>query len=208
RATLGYLAMPAPIRSAIAHEHSRPTAPRFWVPLPIPEVLKPTRSTSDTDYYEVVQREAWAEIIPGVRTRIWGYNGCYPGPTIKARCGRKTVVTHFNKLASPIVVHLHGGVTRPEFDGLPTDTVASGQMRRYEYANSGRAATLWYHDHSHLDAGRKLYMGLAGFYLLESGEDIEHQLPHRAYDIPLMLQDRAFTRDGELVYDHHGHHGA
>src|SRR5262249_17969276 len=86
--------------------------------------------------------------------------------------------------------------------------VASGQMRRYEYANSGRAATLWYHDHSHLDAGRKLYMGLAGFYLLESGEDIEHQLPHRAYDIPLMLQDRAFTRDGELVYDHHGHHGA
>jgi FtsP/CotA-like multicopper oxidase with cupredoxin domain len=33
-------------------------------------------------------------------------------------------------------------------------------------------------------------------------------LPRDKYDIPLMIQDRAFTPDGELMYDHHGHRGA
>jgi len=181
---------------------------QFRVGLPIPKILRPARTDSTTEYYELTQEAAWAEIIPGSRTQIWGYNGTFPGPTIKARCGRRTVVTHTNKLRSPSVVHLHGGVTRPESDGFPTDLVAPGENRSYEYDNSGRAATLWYHDHSHHDAGRKLYMGLAGFYLLEDTDDVSGKLPCDRYDIPLMLQDRAFTSDGELAYDHHGHRGA
>jgi FtsP/CotA-like multicopper oxidase with cupredoxin domain len=107
-------------------------------------------------------------------------------------------VTHTNKLGVPTVAHLHGGVTRPEFDGFPTDAIAQGEARRYEYSNAGRAATLWYHDHHHLLAGRNLYMGLAGFYLLEDSDEINGRLPREEYDIPLMLQDRAFTPDGEL----------
>ena len=103
----------------------------------------------------------------------------------KARCDRTTVVTYTNNLRLPIVVHLHGGVTRLESDGFPTDTVAPGEKRRYEYANAGRAATLWYHDHSHRDAGRNLYMGLGGFYLLEDDDEINGKLPRGQYDIPL-----------------------
>jgi spore coat protein A len=181
---------------------------QFCVPLPIPKILSPVQSDSSTDYYELTQEEAWAEIIPGLRTRVWGYNGTFPGPTIKARNGRRTVVTHTNSLRLPSVVHLHGGMTRPESDGFPTDVATSGDKRRYEYDNIGRAATLWYHDHSYHDAGRKLYMGLAGFYLLDGGEEVNRQLPHGPYDIPLMLQDRAFTQEGELMYEHHGHRGA
>ena len=193
---------------AAMHQHGESKVREFTVPLPIPPVLKPVRSDATTDYYEIVQQEAWAEIIPGLRTRIRGYNGSFPGPTIRACRGRTTVVTHTNKLGVPSVVHLHGGVTRPEFDGFPTDTIAPGETRRYEYGNTGRAATLWYHDHHHLHAGRNLYMGLAGFYLLEDQDEMQGRLPHGKYDIPLMLQDRAFTPDGELMYDHHGHHGA
>jgi len=103
---------------------------------------------------------------------------------------------------------LHGGVTRPESDGFPTDSIAGGETRRYEYGNTGRAATLWYHDHNWRHTGRNLYMGLAGFYLLEGDAEVEQRLPHGPYDIPLMLQDRSFGRDGELVYHHEGHHGA
>jgi FtsP/CotA-like multicopper oxidase with cupredoxin domain len=189
------------------HRHTGSKACEFRVPLPIPPVLKPARTDATTDYYELVQREAMAEIIPGVRTRIWGYNGSFPGPTIRARRGRATVVTHTNKLGVPTVAHLHGGVTRPEFDGFPTDTIAQGEARRYEYSNAGRAATLWYHDHHHLHSGRNLYMGLAGFYLLEDGAEINGRLPREERDIPLMLQDRAITPDGELIYDHYGHRG-
>jgi FtsP/CotA-like multicopper oxidase with cupredoxin domain len=99
------------------------------------------QNDSSTDYYELTQEEAWIEIIPGLRTRVWGYNGTFPGPTIKARSGRRTVVTHTNKLRVPSVVHLHGGMTRPESDGFPTDLATAGEKRRYEYDNIGRAAT-------------------------------------------------------------------
>jgi FtsP/CotA-like multicopper oxidase with cupredoxin domain len=187
---------------------SRRSAPEFRVALPIPPVLAPVRVDATTDYYAIVQREAWSEIIPGVRTRIWGYNGSFPGPTIKARRGRTTVVVHTNNLSIPTVVHLHGGVTRPDSDGFPTDTMAPGESRPFEYGNTGRPATLWYHDHSWPDSGRNLYMGLAGFYLLEDAAPCDGRLPHGPHDIPLMLQDRAFTGDGELAYDHRGHHGA
>jgi spore coat protein A len=47
--------------------------PEFRVPLPIPRVLQAERSDSSTDSYRIVQREAFAEILPGVRTRIWGF---------------------------------------------------------------------------------------------------------------------------------------
>jgi FtsP/CotA-like multicopper oxidase with cupredoxin domain len=117
-------------------------------------------------------------------------------------------VSHTNSLNTETVVHLHGGVTRPESDGFPTDAVRPAETRRYEYGNTGQPATLWYHDHHWRYSGRNLYMGLAGFYRLEGNPQLDEQLPHGEYDIPLMLQDRSFGPDGELVYHHEGHHGA
>ena len=187
---------------------SRPPVEQFRIALPIPPVLSPTRWDSAADYYEIVQREAAAEIVSGMHTRIWGYNGIFPGPTIEARRGRPIVVTHTNRLDRPTVVHLHGGITRPESDGFPTDTLAPGETRSFRYDNTGQPATLWYHDHSWQGAGRNLYMGLAGLYLLKGDSDVDQQLPSGRHDIPLMLHDRSFTRDGELAYDHDGHHGA
>jgi spore coat protein A, manganese oxidase len=200
-AALLHLAVAPPLR---AH----PAIPQFSSPLPIPPVLQPVRRDSAADYYEIAQREASVEIIPGMRTRIWGYDGIFPGPTIEARRGRVAVVTHTNRLDVPTVTHLHGGVTRPQSDGFPTDTVAPGETRTYQYDNLGRPATLWYHDHSWRGTGRNLYMGLAGIYLLKEDSEIEGRLPTGPCDVPLMLHDRAFTADGEIDYDHDAHHGA
>ena len=118
-AALLHLAVARPLR---AHR----VVPQFRCPLPVPPVLQPTRCDSAADYYEIAQREASVEIIPGMRTRVWGYDGIFPGPTIEARRGRAAVVTHTNRLGIPTVTHLHGGVTRPQSDGFPTDTVAPG----------------------------------------------------------------------------------
>ena len=107
----------AVLRSAV------PLPEPFTVPLPVPPVLKPSRSDSTTDYYEITQRVGQAEILPDLKTEVWGYEGILPGPTIETRRGRRAVVRHRNELPVPTAVHLHGGVTPPEHDGFPTDIV-------------------------------------------------------------------------------------
>ena len=190
--------------------HDPPILPvgRFEVALPIPRVLEPIRTDATTDYYEIVQRQERVEITPGRQTVIWGYNGAFPGPTIKARRNRAVIVRHVNRLATPTVVHLHGGVTAPESDGFPTDHVMPGEAREYVYPNAQRAATLWYHDHTMDRTGRNIYMGLAGLYLLEDDEERSLDLPDGPYDVPLLIQDRVFASDGSFQHKVMNHFGA
>jgi hypothetical protein len=91
--------------------------------VPLPSVLRPVDTSGGADRYEVTQRGADLEILPGVRTPTRTYDGTFPGPTIESRRGRHVTVTHRNELPVPTVVHLHGGRTRPESDGYPTDLV-------------------------------------------------------------------------------------
>src|SRR5262249_55615632 len=165
----------APVGAAVAatrrHPDRPPSSPPvrpFTLPLPVPPVLVPASTDGGVDRYEIHQRPALMEIIPGLRTEIWGYDGRFPGPTIAVRRGRRVVVRHVNELPAPTVAHLHGGVTAPEHDGYPLDLVLptgpanhaahSGHgghgvagvvvgSREYEYANDQSASTLWYHDH-------------------------------------------------------------
>ncbi|XVH31288.1 multicopper oxidase family protein [Haloferacaceae archaeon DSL9] len=216
---LGTLAGPA-ARLAEAARVSSPRVERFEVPLPVPPVLEPIRTDGTTDYYELTQREATAEILPGYETTIWGYDGLFPGPTIEARRGRRVVVTQTNELPVPVATHLHGGVTPPESDGFPTDLIlpsdrsaddgpehAAGTVARvsngskaYAYPNEQRAATLWYHDHRMDFTGPQVYNGLAGFYIVRDDIEDELPLPKGDRDVPLMIADRTFTEDGELYY--------
>ncbi|NEB79875.1 multicopper oxidase family protein [Streptomyces sp. SID14478] len=103
-----------------------PLPPAFRVPLPIPGVLAPVSTSGGTDHYEITQREASVEILPGVRTPMWTYGGTFPGPTIESRRGRPARVRHRNELPVPTVVHLHGGRTPASSDGYPTDLVLPG----------------------------------------------------------------------------------
>ncbi len=210
-----------------------PAVKPFQVDLPIPDVLQPTRTDANTDYYDISQHLNEIEILPGKWTPIWGYNGTFPGPTIKARRGRTAVVSHINRLKVPTVVHLHGGHTPAESDGYPLDLVvpvglspadfpicglhddahpSQGQRfphaKTYTYPNAQRGATLWYHDHAMDGTGHNVYMGMAGFYLIEDDETKALNLPSGAYDIPLMLTPRQFDDKGAFVYNPHTHSGA
>ena len=83
----------------------------------------------------------------------------------------------------------------------------------FQYDNDQRASTMWYHDHTLGMTRLNVYAGPAGFYLLRGGPDdaVGGTLPGPApalgdqpgrdyFEIPLAIQDRSFTEDGELFY--------
>ena len=191
----------------------------FKVPLPVPPVLETVRIEAGIDYYEMTQRFGKAEILPGLETEVWGYDGIFPGPTIESRSGRKIVVRQTNELPVPVSTHLHGGRTPPDSDGYPTDLImpkmmnhssmhdhgsmdlgGSSHFKDYTYPLEQRAATLWYHDHRMDFTGPQVWRGLAGFHIVRDEEEEVLPLPKGEKDIPLMICDRSFDEDGSFLY--------
>ena len=110
----------------------------------------------------------------------------------------------------PTVVHLHGGHNLSESDGLPEawftqDFAETGRQfatELYDYPNDQPAATLWYHDHALGLTRIHIGSGLAGMVLLQDATEAAlvqaGVLPDAAAALPLILQDRAFTADGQF----------
>ena len=218
---LGALSVPVGRLVASASVRSPGVKP-FTVPLPIPPVARPVHTHGGVDRYEMVQKVARQEILPGLRTEVWGYDGAFPGPTIEARRGRPVVVRQANELPVPVSVHLHGGKTPPDSDGYPTDLVlprgaphdlhahphggdvpgGGGHQgyKDYRYPNGHRAATLWYHDHRMDFTGPQVYRGLLGMYVLRDDVEDSLPLPKGEKDVPLAITDRTFRDDGSFYY--------
>ncbi|GAB4099124.1 multicopper oxidase [Sinomonas halotolerans] len=103
-------------------------------------------------------------------------------------------------------LHLHGGNTRSDSDGGPTDTFLPGQSYDYHYDNHQDAAGLWYHDHALGITRLNVYAGLASGYLLrdapgsgiDTGDGVH--LPASPFEVPLIIQDRVFAEDGSFAY--------
>jgi spore coat protein A, manganese oxidase len=172
----------------------------FKVDLQLPPALVPVSSTATEDRYEMTIREGRAEIIPGTLTPVYGYDGVYPGPTIRARRGRTTVIRQTNALPFNQNVHLHGGFVPAASDGHPMQLIAPGGSFTYTYPNNQDAATLWYHDHAHGLSARTMFYGLAGMYIVEDDLEQSLGLPSGDFDVPLIIQDRSFNADGSLRY--------
>ena len=127
----------------------------------------------------------------------------------------------------PLVTHLHGANVVPGSDGYPeswtlpaASNIPAGYASRgshwaqisravdrpgeatYQYSNDQRATQMWFHDHTLGMTRNNVYAGLAGNYILRGGmSDLPSvMLPKGVYEIPLMIQDRAFNSDGSLFY--------
>jgi spore coat protein A, manganese oxidase len=110
----------------------------------------------------------------------------------------------------PTVPHMHGAHVEWESDGHPEGWFTQHSTQRgnywrkhlYEYENTQRAGTLWYHDHSVGITRLNVYAGLAGAYLLRDAKERSlvrnHVLPDDDHEVELIIQDRSFTDDGQL----------
>ena len=105
------------------------------------------------------------------------------------------------------VTHFHGLNVAPESDGQADMWTSPGGVPGPGFAgpvhdipNRQSRMTSTYHDHAKGISRLNIYAGLAGFYLIESQQEEQLNLPDGEYDVPLMLQDRSFDADGSLHY--------
>lgn len=177
-------------------------APAFSRPLIIPKVLTGANIT-------LTAKVANVQILPGATTRMWTYNGTFPGPTIRRPTGQTTTVTLINSLpaaAGELTLHNHGNHSTADSDGQPDSLLAAPGGGSVTYTYTGkeaggneRGALQWYHDHRMNVTGRNVWMGLAGMYIIDDPADPQ-TLPKGVFDVPLMITDRSFTSTNQLNY--------
>ena len=200
----------------------------FVDPLPIPAVLQAEGTRPHPEHPgEAIPlyRVTIGEIHPRVHrdlppTRMWGFAGSFPGPTIETESGKAVIVDWQNHLPphhflpidhtimgaergvpeSRTVVHLHGGRTPAESDGYPETWTTPGQTQTCFYPSGQHAALLFYHDHAMGINRLNIYAGLQGLFIVRDPREGSLNLPAGKYEIPLLIADRLLTRDGQLVY--------
>ena len=176
--------------------------------------------------YDIAQRFGVAEIMPGYKTPVFGYNGNVPGPTFRVHHDSAIIVNQANLLHLPpfnsapmpssyttdplqrsTSTHLHGSASLPQYDGYASDVTFPAQMKRYFYPNCQEARTLWYHDHGVHHTANNAYNGLAGMYILHDSHEQSLGIPQGSYDVPVIVKDAMFAEDGGLIYDDNSESG-
>ncbi|NLU82407.1 multicopper oxidase domain-containing protein [Rhodococcus sp. HNM0569] len=161
------------------------------------------------------------DLAPGAAL---AYGGCsYLGPVVTAQRGVPTTVEYRNRITAhpfaadvdtslhglserdrtdvPTSMHLHGGVTPPEFDGHPQQISRPGQGMTYRFPNRQDATMLWYHDHAMAMTRLNAHAGLAGVYVLRDEFDTGEAanplgLPSGEFELELVLQEKIVNSDG------------
>ena len=174
----------------------------FSIPLPIPPLLEGTEKNGVLHFNLQVQAGE-REFYPGAVSSTLGYNGNYLGPTIRVQRGDNVRIDVENQLNEATTVHWHGAHVPAKMDGGPHQQVPANSSWQASFPIDQEAATLWYHPHLIPTTAEQVYRGLAGLFIIEDENSKTLPLPRRygENDIPIILQERRFQRDGRITYD-------
>jgi len=188
---------------------------------PAAAVLAPAAAKADSKDgapdVEIALRAVVSEValLPGRKTRVLSYRGelmrgdpanlqtlpdTYLGPVIRASKGQKVRIHFTNQLDEKSIIHWHGLRVPEKMDGHPRDAIATWLTYTYDFPILNRAGTYWYHPHPHQRTGFQAYHGLAGLFLVSDHEEANAGFPAGEYDVPLVIQDRTFDKNNQLVY--------
>ena len=164
---------------------------------------------------ELVCQPDSVPILNGLETRVWRYSaalikgpentltvlpGSYLGPILRFRKGQKIRIRLRNELPEPTITHWHGLHVPALMDGHPMYAIDPGEVFVYEFEMLNRAGMYIYHPHPHEATATQVYHGLAGAILVNDEEEQALGLPSGEYEIPVVIQDRTFDDQNQLVY--------
>jgi len=120
--------------------------------------------------FHLVAEPVERELAPGMKARLWGYNGQSPGPTIEVVEGDFVRVFVTNRLPEQTTIHWHGQRLPNGMDGvggLSQPHIAPGKTFVYEF-EARRPGTFMYHPHA--DEMVQMAMGMMGFWVTHPRE--------------------------------------
>lgn len=137
-------------------------------------------------------READWEFSPGRTTRVWGFNGQIPGPTLEARVGDVLELHLTNNLPEPTTIHWHGLRIPAAMDGtdMVQNPIQPGDTFIYRFRLPD-AGTFWYHPHSNETV--QLERGLYGALIVREPNE-----PTLDAERVLVLDDVKLDRKGQI----------
>ncbi len=167
---------------------------------------------------ELTQEAVKIPIFKGPETRVWkvfgkvlkgspdtisDIPGSYLAPTLNLQKGQKVRIYLKNNLPAHSILHWHGLHVPSKMDGNPMYAISHGETFVYEFEILNRAGTYWYHAHTHSVTAKQVYSGLAGLIIVSDKEEQALGLPSGKYDVPIVIQDRNFDNQNQLVYVTH-----
>jgi len=171
---------------------------------------------------ELACRPDSVSILNGQATRVWRYFASlikgpegtltalptsYLGSVMRFSKGQKIRIHLRNELPEPTIAHWHGLHVPMLMDGHPTYAIDPGETFVYEFEMLNRASMNFYHPHTHEATATQVYRGLAGLIVVNDEEERALELPSGEYEIPIVIQDRTFDGQNQLVYGGGGMHG-
>jgi FtsP/CotA-like multicopper oxidase with cupredoxin domain len=188
---------------------------RTFTPLKVLAPVEKLVNNKLVHTYHIDAKPGLAEIVPGLKTPVLGYEGVVPAYRIDAEQGVPIEMTMCNQLpkvhptfGTPVNIstHLHGSASLPQYDGYADDVTPYHHKKTYKYPNFQPARTLWYHDHGVHYTAQNAYSGLASQYHLHDPME-RSLLPQGEYDVALTLSDMMFNANGSQMYDDRSHSG-
>ncbi len=171
--------------------------------LSIPPLLNPGIENGEKVFTLTLQKGE-KEFLPGKSAATFGINGSYLGPTLRVHSGDRVRMRVTNELGTETTIHWHGMELPAVMDGVYQIIQPNATWEPY-WTIRNEAATLWYHAHLMGHTGEHVYRGLAGMIIVDDDNSDSLALPHRygVDDIPVIVQDKEFDANGQLVYTHH-----
>ncbi|MEO5599380.1 MAG: multicopper oxidase domain-containing protein [Cyclobacteriaceae bacterium] len=163
----------------------------FTSPLSFPNVM--------TSNFSMNAKGNTATLLNSQSASVLGYSGGILGPTLKVAKGSVIAVPFQNNLSEETNIHWHGLLVPANMDGHPKDIVQSGASFNFGLPINQRAGTYWYHPHPHGKTARQVFMGLAGFFIVNDAEEQALNLPSGDQELLLVIQDKRIE-NGQLNY--------
>jgi FtsP/CotA-like multicopper oxidase with cupredoxin domain len=125
----------------------------------------PWRMNGGVKEFHLVAEPVVREMAPGMKAKLWGYNGQSPGPTIEVVEGDRVRIFVTNRLPEQTSIHWHGQRLPNGMDGVTGLTqpgIPPGKTFVYEF-EARRPGTFMYHPHA--DEMVQMAMGMMGFWV-------------------------------------------